>query len=316
MVVVAIFSAYVAMRVAIHGREVEVPQLANLPLSEAAAKAAALGLRFNIENRFYSAVPAGEVISQSPAPGTTVRREWTIRVTESLGPQQISIPSFLGQTERLTATIAIRARLSLDLGVVAHIPAPGPRRESFSPRPQRPAPPEPPASTALASACSSAPRSPAPNPIQNPTPPPTPNLRTAPQPMTRNPPPDSSCRHWSGLTLARRCSPRHRRPPPHRQRRRTRPTPRCTTLDANHPRPGHLESHKYCRHLAISHHQPTIFCHTHNHACRPPQPPSSAPTPPAACPLHLTADQSSRESPAAGQHVYPGDAVKISFAHP
>jgi eukaryotic-like serine/threonine-protein kinase len=124
MVVVAIFSAYLAMRVAIHGREVEVPQLANLPLSEAASKAAALGLRFNIENRFYSAVPAGEVISQSPAPGATVRREWTVRVTESLGPQQVSIPSLIGETER-PATIAIR-RLALELGVVARIPAAGP----------------------------------------------------------------------------------------------------------------------------------------------------------------------------------------------
>jgi beta-lactam-binding protein with PASTA domain len=125
MIAVAIFSAYLAMRIAIHGREVKVPALAGLPLSEAARKANSLGLRLNIENRFYSAAVApGHVLSQFPAPNSVVRREWAVRVTESLGPQQVSIPSLIGQTER-PATIAIR-RLGLELGAIAHIPAPGP----------------------------------------------------------------------------------------------------------------------------------------------------------------------------------------------
>ena len=124
MVAVAILSAYLAMRIAIHGREVEVPSLANLPLSEAAKKTSALGLRLNVENRFYSAaVPAGLVLSQSPAPGATVRRGWAVRITESLGPQQVSIPNLLGQTER-PATITLR-RLSLELGATVHLPSPG-----------------------------------------------------------------------------------------------------------------------------------------------------------------------------------------------
>jgi beta-lactam-binding protein with PASTA domain len=125
MVAVAILSAYLAMRIAIHGREVEVPPLANLSLSDAAKKTAALGLRLNVENHFYSAaIPPGLVLSQFPAPGATVRRGWTVRITQSLGPQQVSIPSLTGQTER-PATITLR-RLSLDLGTVARIPYPGP----------------------------------------------------------------------------------------------------------------------------------------------------------------------------------------------
>ena len=124
MVAVALLSAYIAMRVAIHGREVEVPTLAGLSLADAAQKAKSLGLRLNVENRFYSAaVPAGSVIAQSPAPGATVRREWIVRVTQSLGGQQVSIPNLIGQTER-PATITIR-RLGLELGAVAHIPSPG-----------------------------------------------------------------------------------------------------------------------------------------------------------------------------------------------
>jgi beta-lactam-binding protein with PASTA domain len=125
MVAVAILSAYLAMRIAIHGREVEVPSLANLSLTDAAKKTAALGLRLNVENHFYSAaIPPGLVLSQSPAPGATVRRGWTVRITQSLGPQQVSIPSLTGQTER-PATITLR-RLSLDLGTIARIPNPGP----------------------------------------------------------------------------------------------------------------------------------------------------------------------------------------------
>jgi eukaryotic-like serine/threonine-protein kinase len=125
MVAVALLSAYIAMRVAIHGREVEVPTLAGLSLTDAAQKAKSLGLRLNVENRFYAAaVPAGNVIAQSPAPGSTVRRESLVRITESLGGQQVSIPNLIGQTER-PATITIR-RLGLELGAVAHIPSPGP----------------------------------------------------------------------------------------------------------------------------------------------------------------------------------------------
>jgi hypothetical protein len=122
MVAVAILSAYLAMRIAIHGREVTVPNLANLSLTDAAKKTAALGLRLDVENHFYSAtIPPGLVLSQSPAPGTTVRRQWTVRITQSLGPQQVSIPSLTGQTER-PATITIR-RLSLELGSISHLPS-------------------------------------------------------------------------------------------------------------------------------------------------------------------------------------------------
>jgi beta-lactam-binding protein with PASTA domain len=53
-----------------------------------------------------------------------VRRQWAVRITESLGPQRVSVPNVIGQTER-EAAVNIR-RLSLDLGTVAYIPAPGP----------------------------------------------------------------------------------------------------------------------------------------------------------------------------------------------
>jgi beta-lactam-binding protein with PASTA domain len=124
MLVIALLSAFITMRLAIHGREVKVPKLTGLTLSEASRQTRSLGLRLNLENRFYSPnTPPGHILAQSPAPGATVRHEWIVRVTESLGAQQVAIPDLLGQSER-TASINIR-RLGLDLGVVAHVAAPG-----------------------------------------------------------------------------------------------------------------------------------------------------------------------------------------------
>ncbi|MEO6804108.1 MAG: PASTA domain-containing protein, partial [Granulicella sp.] len=63
------------------------------------------------------------IISQTPAPGVIVRHEWEVRTIESLGPQRVSIPDVSGMAER-AAAITIR-RLSLNVGTVAHLPAPG-----------------------------------------------------------------------------------------------------------------------------------------------------------------------------------------------
>jgi beta-lactam-binding protein with PASTA domain len=124
MLVVALLSAFITMRLAIHGREVKVPNLSGLTLSDASKQTRSLGLVLNLENRFYSPnTPPGHVLAQSPLPGVTVRRQWVVRVTESLGTQQVAIPDVLGQSER-TASINIR-RLGLELGAVAHLAAPG-----------------------------------------------------------------------------------------------------------------------------------------------------------------------------------------------
>ena len=124
MVAVALVSAFITMRLAIHGREAVVPALTGLSVSDATKLAARQGLQLNLENRFYSAdVAAGAVLAQDPAPGARVRREWPIRITESLGTQAVNIPDLTGESER-AATVSIR-RLSLDLGAVAHLAVPG-----------------------------------------------------------------------------------------------------------------------------------------------------------------------------------------------
>jgi beta-lactam-binding protein with PASTA domain len=124
MMAVALVATLVTMRFAIHGFEVEVPNLTGLTLSEASDRTQSKRLNLNLENSFYSTtVPAGRVLAQSPAPGTKVRKLWNVRVTESLGPQQVAIPNVVGQQER-EATINIR-HLALDLGTVSYLPGRG-----------------------------------------------------------------------------------------------------------------------------------------------------------------------------------------------
>lgn len=124
MVAVALISAFIAMRLAIHGREAVVPQLTGLTVADASKAAGSTGLHLALENRFYSSeIPAGRVLAQDPAPGSRVRREWPVRITESLGAQSVSIPDLTGESER-AATVSVR-RLALDLGAVAHLAVPG-----------------------------------------------------------------------------------------------------------------------------------------------------------------------------------------------
>jgi beta-lactam-binding protein with PASTA domain len=123
LALVALASAIVTMRLVIHGAEVKIPSFQGLTAPQARAKAAALGVEMSIDNRFYSAeVPAGRILSQSPAPGALVRREWHVRCIESLGPQTVAIPNLLGQPQR-SAVIALR-RLGLEVGAVVQMPVP------------------------------------------------------------------------------------------------------------------------------------------------------------------------------------------------
>src|SRR6185437_16255370 len=64
--------------------------------------------------------PAGHIAAQSPAPGTVVRREWHVQLTESLGPQKVAVPNLIGLDQR-AASIQLR-RASLDLGTTAQMP--------------------------------------------------------------------------------------------------------------------------------------------------------------------------------------------------
>lgn len=117
-------SALLAMRLAIHGREVAVPKVVGMSASDAERSAITNGLLIEVENRFYSSdVPENRVLSQLPAVGEKVRRGTHLRVALSLGRQKIVIPSVIGQSQR-AAEINI-GRRGLEIGSVAVASLPG-----------------------------------------------------------------------------------------------------------------------------------------------------------------------------------------------
>jgi len=124
MLTVMLISAALTLRIALHGHEVTIPDFAGMTVTEASQAALQTGVDLNIENKFYSTtVPAGRVLSQAPAAGSSVRHGWQVRVTESLGPQQVTIPDVVGDPVQ-EASMEIR-KMQLDLGTLAHIGAPG-----------------------------------------------------------------------------------------------------------------------------------------------------------------------------------------------
>lgn len=125
LLLVAIMAGMISLRLAIHGREVAVPDLAGLSDADAATAARKLGLNLSVENRFYSAAVApNHVLSQAPSAGARVRRGWQVRVTESLGGQHVAAPDLTGEGER--PALLLLSRLQLTLSPEAHLPAPGP----------------------------------------------------------------------------------------------------------------------------------------------------------------------------------------------
>ncbi len=120
LMAVVLVSALTAMQLAIHGREVAIPKLVGMSPFEAERASAALGLQMVVERQFYSTdIAEGKIVTQMPAPGTKVRRGWSIRVAQSLGPQRIAIPDVTGGSERVAELNILRRGLTL--GSIAHV---------------------------------------------------------------------------------------------------------------------------------------------------------------------------------------------------
>ncbi len=121
LVAAALLSAVTTMHFAIHGAEVKIPALKGMTVAEARSQAAGMGLNLDVDNRYYSSdVPAGHILTQSPPAGSVVRREWHLRVSESLGPQKVDVPDTVGTNARVAALRLRRA--GLQVGVAARIP--------------------------------------------------------------------------------------------------------------------------------------------------------------------------------------------------
>jgi beta-lactam-binding protein with PASTA domain len=124
LIAVALGAAILTMHFAIHGAEVQVPALKGMTVADARSQTAGLGLNLEVDNRYYSSdVAPGHILTQSPAPGTVVRREWRVRVAESLGPQKVDVPDTAGVDQRVAA-LKLR-RVGLAVGTTAQLPYAG-----------------------------------------------------------------------------------------------------------------------------------------------------------------------------------------------
>jgi beta-lactam-binding protein with PASTA domain len=121
LLLVFLGSALLAMRFAIHGREVRVPKFTGLTQGEADRLAVTQGLLLSFDSRFYSAeVPEGRVVSQVPPAGAKVRRGLKVRVARSLGPQIAAVPNLVGQSEHAASINVSRYGHEISAAAVMH----------------------------------------------------------------------------------------------------------------------------------------------------------------------------------------------------
>jgi beta-lactam-binding protein with PASTA domain len=121
LVAVALGAAIITMHFVIHGAEVQVPSLKGMTVADARSQTTGLGLNLEVDNRYYSSdVAPGHILTQSPPAGTVVRREWRVRVAESLGAQKVEVPDMVGVDERVAA-LKLR-RVGLAVGATAQLP--------------------------------------------------------------------------------------------------------------------------------------------------------------------------------------------------
>jgi len=118
----AFLSAITAMRVAIHGREVSMPNLVGKNVGEAGQMLRSKGLILRIADRVYSDVPINQVVRQTPPPGMLMKVSQQAHVVLSLGQRQLEIPSLEGNTLRVSRIELLRNGLQVGEVSSATIP--------------------------------------------------------------------------------------------------------------------------------------------------------------------------------------------------
>jgi serine/threonine-protein kinase len=118
----AFLSAITAMRIAIHGREVTMPNLVGKNVGEAGAALRSKGLILRVADRVYSDVPINQVVRQTPPPGMLMKVSQQAHVVLSLGQRQLEIPSLEGNTLRVSRIQLLRS--GLQVGEVSNVALP------------------------------------------------------------------------------------------------------------------------------------------------------------------------------------------------
>ena len=109
----AFLSAITAMRIAIHGREVNMPNLVGKNVTEANGVLRSRGLVLRVADRIYSELPINVVVRQSPPPGMLMKVSQQAHVVLSLGQRQLQIPLLEGNSLRASRIELLRQGLQV-----------------------------------------------------------------------------------------------------------------------------------------------------------------------------------------------------------
>jgi serine/threonine-protein kinase len=120
---VAFLSALTAMRFAIQGREVAVPDVVGKKSAEAQQILQGRGIGFKVEERLYNPSAIDTVVRQSPAAGSRVKIGQFAHVVLSLGPQKATIPSLSNRSVRAARIELLRS--GLQAGEISSVYLPG-----------------------------------------------------------------------------------------------------------------------------------------------------------------------------------------------
>ncbi len=118
----AFLSAITAMRIAIHGREVTMPNLVGKNVSEANGMLRSRGLVLRVADRVYSDLPINLVVRQTPSAGLLMKQSQAAHVVLSLGQRQLEIPLLEGNSLRASRIELLRA--GLQVGEVSAVTMP------------------------------------------------------------------------------------------------------------------------------------------------------------------------------------------------
>lgn len=109
----AFLSAITAMRIAIHGREVSMPNLVGKGVTEASNDLRSRGLILRVADRVYSEQPINTVVRQTPSPGMLMKVSQQAHVVLSLGQRALQIPPIEGNSLRVSRIELLRGGLQV-----------------------------------------------------------------------------------------------------------------------------------------------------------------------------------------------------------
>lgn len=110
---VAFLSALTAMRFAVQGREVAIPDVVGKSLVPARQILHGRGVGLKVEDRIYSDLPLDTVVRQSPPPNERVKTGQSAHVVLSLGPQRVTIPQLQGRSLRAAQVELLRGGMQV-----------------------------------------------------------------------------------------------------------------------------------------------------------------------------------------------------------